>query len=60
MSKIKWDLETAKWVADKAQNDIAAFPVELVECEKCGAVFMPELGHDCNNVVEIEFHEVTE
>lgn len=60
MSKIKWDLETAKWVADKAQNDIAAFPVELVQCKKCGAVFMPELGHDCNNVIELEFHEVTE
>lgn len=60
MSKIKMDLETAKWVADKAQNDIAAFLFEFVECEKCGAVFMPELGHDCNNVIELGFHEVTE
>ena len=60
MSKIKWDLESAKWVADKAQNDISAFPVELIECDKCGAVFLPHIGHDCKNTVDIEFHEGVE
>lgn len=58
MSKIKMDLETAKWIADKAQNDISAFPVEFVECDKCGAVFLPHIGHDCSNTVEFEFHDV--
>ncbi len=57
MSKIKMDLETAKWIADKAQNDLSAFPVEFVVCDKCGAAFLPELGHDCTNVIEIDFHE---
>lgn len=57
MNKIKFDLNTAKWIADKAQNDISAFPVELVECNKCGAVFSPALGHDCTNTIYINFHD---
>lgn len=60
MSKIKFDLETAKWIANKAQNDISAFPVELIECDKCGAVFNPSLGHDCTNVINIDFHDAAE
>lgn len=60
MSKIKFDLKTAKWIADKAQNDISAFPVELIECDKCGAVFSPSLGHDCTNVIDIDFHDAEE
>ncbi len=57
MSKIKWDLESAKWVADKVQNDFSVFPVELIQCVKCGAVLVPHIGHNCKNTVEIEFHE---
>ena len=60
MSKIKFDLETAKWIADKAQNDASVFPVEFEECEKCGAAFLPELGHDCTNVIDIDFHDAAE
>ena len=60
MSKIKMDLETAKWIADKAQNDLSAFPIEMAECEKCGAVYLPELGHDCAKVIELVFHGTEE
>ena len=58
MSIITMDLKTAKWIADKAQNDIAAFPVEMAECEKCGAVFIPALGHTCGDTIDLDFHEV--
>ena len=54
MSTIKMDLNTAKWVADKAQNDLSVFPVEFDICNKCGAAFLPELGHDCGNVIELD------
>ena len=57
MSKIKMDLATARWIADKAQNDASVFPVEFEECEKCGAAFLPELGHDCRNVIDMNFNE---
>ena len=60
MSKIKFDLGTAKWIADKAQNDISVFPVELIECDKCGAAFSPSLGHDCTNAIDIDFHDAEE
>lgn len=56
MSKIKMDLLTAEWIVDKAENDVSAFPMELDECEECGAVYIPALGHDCDTVVDIEFH----
>ena len=29
-------------------------------CEKCGASYLPELGHLCSNVVEIDFHDKNE
>lgn len=60
MSKIKMDLKTAKWIADKAQNDLSVFPIEMAECEKCGAVYLSELGHSCEKVIELEFHDVEE
>ena len=60
MSKIKFDLDTAKWIADKAQNDLSAFPVELIECDKCGAVFLLGSAHDCTNTIDIDFHDAEE
>lgn len=60
MRKIKMDLATARWIADKAQNDASVFPVEFEKCEKCGGAFLPELGHDCRNVIDINFNEVEE
>lgn len=60
MSKIKFDLDTAKWIADKAQNDRSVFPVGFIECEKCGAAYIPSLGHNCRNVIEIDFREPVE
>lgn len=61
MSKVKMDLTTAKWIADKAQHDLGAFPVYMVECGKCGAAYIPDMGHDCKTVIELEFtEEVTE
>ena len=57
MSKIKLDLDTARWIADKAQNDRSVFPVAFNACEKCGAAFLPRLRHNCMNTVEIEFND---
>lgn len=57
MSKIKFDLDTARWIADKAQNDTSVFPVEFATCENCGAAYVPALGHNCMNTVEIDFHD---
>ena len=54
--KKKMDLKTAEYIVDKARNDRSVFPVEFCECEKCGADYIEELGHDCDNVVELTWH----
>lgn len=58
MAKTKFDLDMMKWVADKIQNeDYSVFPFTYKECEKCGAGYLPQFGHDCNNVIELDMHE---
>ena len=57
---VKWDLETAKYIVDKAVNDRAVFPVKLEECNQCGAAYIPELGHDCSKIIEVPCHESEE
>lgn len=56
-STVKMDLKTAQYITDKAVNDRSVFPIEFEECEKCGAAYIPELGHDCNETIEISCHE---
>lgn len=58
--KQKMDIRTAEYIADKARNDRSAFPIEFCECEKCGAAYIEKLGHDCNNVIELTFHTITD
>mgnify|MGYP006958188685 CR=1 FL=1 len=58
--KQKMDIRTAEYIVDKARNDRSAFPIEFCECEKCGATYIEKLGHDCNNVIEIKFHTITD
>lgn len=60
MGKLKMDVETAKYVADKARNDSSVFPMEFEECEQCGALYIKALGHDCGNTVEVPTHDVEE
>lgn len=55
-STVKMDLKTAQYITDKAVNDRSVFPIEFEECEKCGAAYIPELGHDCNKTIEIPCH----
>lgn len=58
--KQKMDIRTAEYIVDKARNDRSAFPIEFCECEKCGATYIEKLGHECNNVIEIKFHTITD
>lgn len=58
--KQKMDIRTAEYIADKARNDRSAFPIEFCECEKCGAAYIEKLGHDCNNVIELIMHTLTD
>ena len=58
--KHKMDLKTAEYIVDKVQNDPSVFPVEFQECPLCGAQYIEELGHDCNNVIELTWHEYEE
>ena len=57
MEKIRkrMDLNTAIWLVDKAKNDRSVFPVAFEECEKCGADYIAELGHDCKRTIELEW-----
>ena len=59
MKKIrkKMDLNTAMWLVDKAENDRSVFPVTFEECERCGADYIAELGHDCNNTIELDWNQ---
>lgn len=58
--KQKMDIRTAEYIVDKARNDRSAFPIEFCKCEKCGAIYIEKFGHDCNNVIEIKFHTITD
>lgn len=58
--KQKMDIRTAEYIVDKARNDRSVFPMEFVECEKCGAVYIEKLGHNCNNVIELTLHTITD
>lgn len=53
---VKLDLKTAQYITDKAVNDRSVFPIGFEECEKCGAAYIPELGHDCSKIIEIPCH----
>lgn len=53
----KMDLKIAEYIIDAAQVDFSIFPVEFEVCEKCGAMYLEELGHDCDNVIELPCHE---
>lgn len=56
----KMDLKTAEYIVDivdAAKVDDSIFPVKLELCEKCGAMYLEELGHDCDNVIELPCHE---
>lgn len=58
MEKIrrKMDLKSAIYLVDKAKNDRSAFPLEFTECEHCGADYIADLGHDCNEkTIELEW-----
>lgn len=54
---MKLDLKTAEWLVDKMENDRSVFPIGFEECEKCGAAYIPNLGHDCNKVIEVQTQE---
>ena len=54
----KMDINTAGWLADKMVNDTNVFPVEFEECEKCGAMYIKELGHDCDKTIMMPWHVV--
>ena len=56
-SVMKMDLATAKWFRENYDND-DAFPVKFSECEKCGAIYIPSIAHDCKMVVEVPVHDV--
>lgn len=58
--KRKMDIRTVEYIVDKARNDRSVFPIEFCECEKCGAIYIEKLGHDCNNVIELTFHTITD
>lgn len=55
--RVKFDLDMMKWVVSKIkEQDYSAFPFEYEGCEKCGAGYLPEFGHDCNNTIELDMH----
>ena len=56
---MKMDLATAKWFSENYDNS-DAFPVKFSECEKCGAIYIPSIAHDCNKVIEVPVHDVSD
>lgn len=56
---MRFDLEMMKWVANKIESeDYSVFPFEFKECEKCGAAYLPQFGHDCSKIVELQMNVV--
>lgn len=56
---MKFDLRMITWIANKIENkDYSVFPFEFEECEKCGAAYLPQFGHDCSRIVELQMNVV--
>lgn len=52
------DLKSAEWLVYKMQNDVSVFPIEFEECEKCGAMYLPQIEHDCNKTIKVIAHKM--
>lgn len=58
MAKTIWkmDRKTAQYIIEHTKQN--HFDFEL--CPKCGADFIKELGHDCDNTIKLEAHLLEE
>ena len=56
MTETKMDIKMAKWAVDNFDNK-DAFPFEVEICEKCGAMYKPDLGHSCDETITVPVHK---
>lgn len=57
--KVEMDLKTVEWIVDHIKaEDYSVFPLSIEECDKCGAMYIESLGHDCNRAIEVTAYEV--
>ena len=55
MKTVKMDKGLARYIIEHQDED--DFSVDVEECEKCGAVFAPSMGHDCEKTIVVPVHE---
>lgn len=60
MRIVKMDRKFAEEIIRNFDKEGIEWECEYERCEKCGALYMPSLGHDCDNVVSVPVHEVGE
>jgi uncharacterized protein with PIN domain len=49
----KMDMKMAEWIKDNLEELKKKGHFNFSECEKCGASYIRELGHNCDNVIEL-------
>lgn len=60
MGTWRMDLDTARWLADTVPGMKDGERIDFEECEKCGAWYRPELGHSCDNIIDLKTNDVSE
>ena len=55
MKTVKMDKGLARYIIEHQDED--DFSVDVEECEKCGAVYAPSMGHDCDKTIVVPVHE---
>ena len=59
MGKWLMDLKTAQHLATNLPKAKGNFSFWFKTCSCCGADYLEALGHDCDNVIELETDEPT-
>lgn len=54
MGNWKMDLKMAEYIVNNKYELLKKGHFNYTECEKCGASYMRKLGHDCDDVIELE------
>jgi hypothetical protein len=58
MGTWRMDLDTAKWLANVAPKMKDGESVSFEECKNCGAWYRPVLGHNCDNIIDLETQDI--
>lgn len=58
LSKQKKHMMDRRTAAYLVENIHEKSTFQFEQCEKCGAIYLPKLGHNCEDAFEVEVHDI--